>query len=60
MNKEQTKYKIIAEYDRYYLAVHPNGWKECFNKKEFKPTKDGYIIKCKEKDFNQIESGLTY
>lgn len=44
-------FKIIAEYDRYYLAVSPNGYKECFNKTTYKPTEDGYIIKKKENNY---------
>ena len=39
------KYKIIAEYERFYLTEHPSGYKECFNKVRYKPTEDGYIIK---------------
>lgn len=37
------KYKIIKEYDKFYLCEHPKGYKECFNKSEYKPTEDGYI-----------------
>lgn len=39
------KYKVIAEYDRYYLTKSEKGWKECFLKEEYKPDKDGYITK---------------
>lgn len=39
------KYRVIKEYDRFYLAIHPNGYKECFQKYKYKPDKDGYIIK---------------
>ncbi len=39
------KFKIIKQYDRYYLCIHPAGYKECFSKYEYRPTEDGYIIK---------------
>lgn len=42
------KYKIIEEYDRFYLTEHPNGYKECFDKYTYRPTEDGYIVKKKE------------
>lgn len=36
------KYKIIKEYDYYYLCESSYGYKECFNKYVYK-SKDGYI-----------------
>lgn len=43
------KFKIIQEYDRFYLAVNDKGFRECFNKAEYYPTEDGYIIKRSDK-----------
>ncbi len=39
------KYKVLQEYDRYYLGENEKGFKECFLKSEYKPTEEGYIIK---------------
>lgn len=48
----ETKYKVIKEFDRFYLAESPSGWKETFHKVEYKPDKDGYITKEKEYKWN--------
>lgn len=48
------KYKIVKEYDRFYLCEHPKGYKECFNKREYKPTEDGYIMKRKKQPIESI------
>lgn len=45
------KYKVVEEYDRFYLAISPSGWKETFNKSEYKPNSDGYIIKKRENNY---------
>lgn len=45
MTKEEIKYKIIKEYDTYYLCERPKGYKECFNKTDYKKTEDECIIK---------------
>lgn len=42
------KYKVVEEYDRFYLAVSPSGWKETFNKSEYRPDSEGYITKKRE------------
>ena len=47
--KIKAKYKIIKEYDRFYLTEHPAGYKVCFDKYTHRPTEDGYII---EKESN--------
>ena len=47
--KVKAKYKIIKEYDRFYLTEHPVGYKVCFDRYTHKPTLDGYII---EKESN--------
>ena len=47
-----TKYKVIKEFDRFYLAESPSGWKETFHKAEYKPDKDGYITKGKYYKWN--------
>ena len=39
----EVTYKIIKEYDNYYLTQCSIGYKECFNKYEYKPI-DGYIV----------------
>lgn len=39
------RYKVIADYPRYYLAKDDLGFKECFQKALYKPDKDGYIYK---------------
>lgn len=39
------KFKIIKEYDNFYLCENEKfGYKECFNKAEYKP-ENGYIIR---------------
>lgn len=42
------KYKVIKEYERYYLTEDEKGRKECFDKTFHKPDKNGYIIKHKD------------
>lgn len=37
------RYKVIKEYDRFYLATDENGFKECFPKVGNRVDKDGYI-----------------
>lgn len=38
------KYKVIQEYNRYYLAEHEKfGYKECFDKSEFEVDENNYI-----------------
>lgn len=37
------KYKVIKEYDRFYLAEDSKGFKECFSKVENVVDSDGYI-----------------
>lgn len=32
----ELKYKVVKEYDKYYLARSEKGWKECFLKEEFR------------------------
>lgn len=39
------KYKVIKEYERYYLTQNERGHKECFDKIFHKPDKNGYITK---------------
>lgn len=43
------KYRVIKEYKRFYLAVHPLGYQECFLKSEYTPDEQGYITKRKDK-----------
>ncbi len=44
MNEVERKYKIIKEYERYYLTEDKNGNKECFDKATHTNIKDGYLI----------------
>jgi len=37
------RYKIIKEYQLFYLTIDENGFKECFKKRFHQPTDDGYI-----------------
>lgn len=45
------KFKVLKEFDRFYLAESPSGWKETFHKFDYKPDKDGYITKRREKNY---------
>lgn len=38
-------FKIIKEYDRFYLCEHSTGYKECFSKCEYMPTEENFIVK---------------
>lgn len=53
------QFKIIKEYDRFYLCEHPKGYKECFNKSEYKPTEDGYIEKEESNFIGRPGEGLN-
>lgn len=44
------KFRIIKEYDKFYLAQAPNEYYECFLKVDYKPDENGFIIK-KVNDF---------
>ena len=45
------KFKVIKEFDRFYLAESQSGWKETFLKYEYKPDEDGYITKRREYNY---------
>lgn len=45
------KLRIVKEYDKFYLCEHSKGYKECFNKRDYKATNDGYIVKRKENNY---------
>lgn len=38
------EYKILKEFDKFYLCEHPKGYKTCFRKDEHNPTEDGCIV----------------
>ncbi len=38
------KYKVIKEYERFYLCESERGHKECFFKNEHKPDEKGFIF----------------
>lgn len=37
------KYKVIDEYEHFYLCISKNGYRECFNKILYKPDSEGFI-----------------
>lgn len=39
------KFKVIKEYKYFYLCKSEKGYIETFNKREYKPDKDGFITK---------------
>lgn len=39
------RYKLLKEYDRYYLCESSTGYKVCFSKFGHRVTDDGYVIK---------------
>lgn len=39
------KYKVIKEYQRFYLCRSEKGWLECFSKSNYKVDANGYIYK---------------
>ena len=48
------KYKVIQEYNRYYLAEHEKfGYKECFDKSEYE-TDDNNYIRHKKNSYSRI------
>ena len=51
------KFKVIKEFDRFYLAESPSGWKETFYKYEYKPDKEGYITKKREYNYHGNTKG---
>lgn len=42
------KFKVIKEYERFYLAEDSKGRKECFDKIFHKPDGNGYIAKIED------------
>lgn len=38
------EYTVLKEYDNFYLCVDEKGFKECFNKKIYKPNSEGKIL----------------
>ena len=39
------RFKIVEEYEKFYLAQSPNKYCECFLKVDYRPTEDEFIIK---------------
>lgn len=39
------KFKVIKEYNYFYLGISEKGYKETFSKREYKPDEDGFIVK---------------
>lgn len=52
------KYKVIKEYDRFYLCESKQGYKECFFKNEYRPDKEGYISKKEDSYINNQNTFL--
>lgn len=50
MEKENLIFKVIEEYERFYVGLSRNGYRECFMKFEYKPDAAGNIHK---KHYNQ-------
>lgn len=50
------KFKVIKEYKLFYLCVSEKGYRETFNKREYKPNKDGFIVK---KPDNNCSGGIA-
>lgn len=44
------KFKVIAEYERYFIAQHPKGYKECFDKIFYEADEKNNIRKRKKVD----------
>ena len=44
------KFKVIKEYKYFYLCKSEKGYIETFNKREYKPDKDGFITKKPDND----------
>ncbi len=42
------KYKVIKEYQRFYLCRSEKGWLECFSKSNYKVDANGYVYKFRE------------
>lgn len=42
------KYKVIKEYNRFYLCESKNGYLECFNKYNYKIDAEGYVYKFRD------------
>lgn len=38
-------FKVIKEYERFYLTQSPNKYYECFLKVEYRPNEYGFIFK---------------
>lgn len=50
------KYKVIKEYESYYLCEHEkHKYKECFNKFDYKLNEEGYIVKQRNIDLDYMK-----
>jgi hypothetical protein len=45
------KFKVIEEYEKFYLAINEKGFRECFLKKEYTP-ENGVITKRREYNYH--------
>lgn len=52
MKKIKEEFKVIQEFSTYYLCISNLGYKECFNKTQFKPDAKGIIIKISDGNGN--------
>lgn len=52
MNEEnKQKFKVIGEYEHFYLGESEKGYKECFSKFDNKIDSEGYITKRRENNY---------
>lgn len=42
------KYKVVKEYNRFYLCESKKGYLECFNKYNYKIDAEGYVYKFRD------------
>lgn len=47
------KYKVVEEYDRFYLGESKKGYKKCFEKYKYHPDENGYITEESENDYHE-------
>lgn len=38
------EYRVLKEYKKFYLCISKSGYRECFNKFDYKPDENGKIF----------------
>lgn len=46
------RYKVIKEYNKFYLCESEKGYKKCLDKYKYKPDENGYIVEENENDYH--------